>query len=283
VNTAAVHARGVRASTALEARGVRALLGQAEVLHGIDLSLAAGRWTSIVGPNGAGKSTLLKVLAGLLPHAGEVSLLGLPLDSLPARTRARQMAWLGQNEGAAEELNVYDVAMLGRLPHQAWLAPPGEADHAAVRQALQATQAWEWRDRPLGQLSGGERQRVLLARAIAVQADVLLMDEPLANLDLPHQSDWLLLVRELVSAGKTVVSVLHEISIALQADDIVVLAAGRVVHQGASAEPATHAALREVFDRRIAIHSLAGQWVALPDVETSAVPTEPTTRHSEQD
>jgi iron complex transport system ATP-binding protein len=233
-------------------------------LHDIDLALPAGRWTSIVGPNGAGKSTLLKVLAGLLRHAGAVTLLGQPLECLPGRVRARQLAWLGQNETTGDDLTVWDVAMLGRLPHQAWLAAPSAADLAAVEQALRATQAWDWRGRTLGQLSGGERQRVLLARALAVQAQVLLMDEPLANLDPPHQADWLAMVRDLVQQGRTVVSVLHEISMALHADELVVMAQGRVTHQGRCADPFTHRALEDVFERRIAIHALGDQWVALP-------------------
>jgi iron complex transport system ATP-binding protein len=156
------------------------------------------------------------------------------------------------------------VAMLGRLPHQAWLAPPNAADHAAVESALRATRAWDWRERALGQLSGGERQRVLLARALAVQAQVLLMDEPLANLDPPHQADWLDVVRALVAQGKTVVSVLHEITMALQADRVVVMAQGRVTHHGASSDAKTHEALMDVFDRRIAVHTIDRQWVALP-------------------
>ena len=235
-------------------------------MHDISLALPRARWTSIVGPNGAGKSTLLKVLAGLLAHCGEVALLGQPLAGLRHRRRAQQLSWLGQNESSADDLTVYDVAMLGRLPHQAWLAPPSAADHAAVEQALRATQAWDWRGRALGQLSGGERQRVLLARALAVEAQVLLMDEPLANLDPPHQTDWLLMVRGLVASGKTVVSVLHEISFALQADELVVMARGRVTHQGACTDAGTHRALEEVFDQRIAIYPLAGQWVALPKI-----------------
>ena len=251
-------------SIALYARNIRANLGNVEVLHDISLSLPCARWTSVVGPNGAGKSTLLKVLAGLLPHGGEVALLGQPLTSLRARDRAQQLSWLGQNEASADDLTAYDVAMLGRLPHQAWLAPPSAADHAAVEKALRSTQAWDWRARALGQLSGGERQRVLLARALAVEAQVLLMDEPLANLDPPHQTDWLLLAKALVTSGKTVVSVLHEISFALQADELVVMAGGRVTHQGACVDAATHRALEQVFDHRIAVHSLAGQWVALP-------------------
>jgi iron complex transport system ATP-binding protein len=249
---------------ALEARAIRAELGRLEVLHGVDLRLPARRWSSIVGPNGAGKSTLLRVLAGLLAHRGEVLLHGELLHGLAARARARRLSWLGQNEGAADDLTVYDVAMLGRLPHQAWLAPANAADRAAVERALRQTQAWDWRERPLGQLSGGERQRVLLARALAVEAEILLMDEPLANLDPPHQADWLALVRELVRAGRTVVSVLHEVTLALQADEMVILDAGRVVHQGACGDAATHGALRAVFQGRLAVASLQGQWVALP-------------------
>ena len=251
---------------AIDASKVSAKLGNTEVLHGISLTLPRARWTSIVGPNGAGKSTLLKALAGLLPHSGEVALLGQPMAAMRGRERAKQLSWLGQNESSADDLTAYDVAMLGRLPHQPWLAPPSAADHAAVERALRQTQAWDWRGRPLGQLSGGERQRVLLARALAVEAEVLLMDEPLANLDPPHQTDWLLMVRNLVASGKTVVSVLHEISFALQADELVVMNHGRVTHQGACHDPATHRALEQVFDQRIAIHPLAGQWIALPKI-----------------
>jgi iron complex transport system ATP-binding protein len=249
---------------ALGAYSIEASLGNSPILRGIDLELAAGQWTSIVGPNGAGKSTLLKCLAGVLAHTGRITLLGQDLHRVRQRERARQLAWLGQNETSADDLTVWDVAMLGRLPHQAWLAPASAADHAAVEQALQATQAWEWRHRPLGQLSGGERQRVLLARALAVQAQVLLMDEPLANLDPPHQADWLAVVQALVAQGTTVVSVLHEISMALHADQLVVMADGQVLHHGATNDRATHQALVNVFDQRIAIHSIEGQWVALP-------------------
>lgn len=254
-------------SPALSARGLSAALGNVEVLHGIDLDLPTARWTSIVGPNGAGKSTLLKALAGLLPQArGEVRLQGEVLSAVPSRLRAQRLAWLGQNEGATDDLLAYDVAMLGRLPHQPWLAQPSAADHAAVERALRATQAWDWRARPLGQLSGGERQRVLLARALAVEAQVLLMDEPLANLDPPHQVDWLLLVRELVRQGKTVVSVLHELPLALQSDDLLIMAAGRVTHHGACDAAATHRALEAVFDERIHIQQVAGQWLSLPKI-----------------
>lgn len=265
-------------SVAIRAQSTGVSLGfgieKRQVLHDVTLDLAAGQWTSVVGPNGAGKSTLLKAFAGLLPHSGEVLLRGKPLLQWPVRERARVLAWLGQSEASADDLTVWDVVMLGRLPHQAWLAPPSAADDVAVEQALRATQAWDWRERPLGQLSGGERQRVLLARALAVQAKVLLMDEPLTNLDPPHQVDWLNVVQELVAHGTTVVTVLHEIGMALHAQNIAVMAQGRIVHHGKSDAPETHQALQAVFDHRIAIHRIEGQWVALPQ-STMATCTPP--------
>jgi len=261
---------GTSQPVALRAQALHASLGGRAVLHDIHLDIAQGQWTSILGPNGAGKSTLLKALAGVLRCSGQVHLLGQPIHTIPNRQRAQQLAWLGQNEASADDLTVWDVVMLGRLPHQAWLAPPDDQDRAAVERSLRYTQAWDWRARALGQLSGGERQRVLLARALAVEAKVLLMDEPLANLDPPHQADWLCVVEALLAHGTTVVSVLHEITIALNANQLVVMRDGRVTHHGAAAAPDTHRAVCAAFDNRIAIHPLNGQWVALPHIPDRA-------------
>ena len=154
---------------ALQARALKVRLGDRQILGGLSLALPAGRWTAIVGPNGAGKSTLLRALAGMESGAGvqgEVELLGRPLRQWSARERACSLAWLGQNQPVAGDMQVQDVVMLGRLPHQGWLAAPSQADHAAVEQALRQTQGWDWRMRSVGSLSGGERQRVLLARAL---------------------------------------------------------------------------------------------------------------------
>lgn len=259
---------------AMQARDLAVRLGRGAAAHmalkGVSLDIRAGAWTAVVGPNGAGKSTLLRALAGLDAAArvqGDVALHGRTLAQWPVRERARQLAWLAQGgvvDRGADDLPVRDVVMLGRLPHQGWLGAPTAADHHAVEQALCDTGAWDWRDRPLGALSGGERQRVLLARALAVQAPVMLMDEPLAHLDPPHQADWLALVRAEVNAGRTVVSVLHEVSMALHADDLVILQHGRLLHHGPSHDPATHAALVRVFDGRLRIAELDGQWIALP-------------------
>lgn len=251
-------------NAALQTWQLQVQLGGRAVLQGIDLQITTGRWTCVVGPNGAGKSTLLKALAGLLPCSGQVLWQGHPLASLSGRERARQLSWLGQGEPTTLDLRVWDVAMLGRLPHQAWLGAPNEKDAQMVEAALKATQAWDWRERTLGELSGGERQRVLLARAMAGNAPTMLMDEPLANLDPPHQVDWLEQVHCLIAQGTTVVSVLHEIGMALHANEVIVMDQGQVVHHGACCDPVSHAAIESVFGHRIRIHALDGQWVVLP-------------------
>ena len=255
---------------AIACTGLRVVLGDRPVLQGVDVALPAGRWTAVAGPNGAGKTTLLKAVAQLLPAAGDVSLLGKPAAQWSPRERARAVAWLGQGETGAEDLLAQDVVMLGRLPHQDWLGAPGSEDHEAVQAAMEETQSWDWRARPLGSLSGGERQRVLLARALAVRATILLMDEPLSHLDPPHQADWLAIVRRHVARGGTAVSVLHEIGMALQADDLLLLKDGRVVHHGATADGATHRAVEAVFDGRVQVHAVAGRWVALPSEDATA-------------
>jgi iron complex transport system ATP-binding protein len=249
---------------ALSARLQAVRLQRCPVLGPMQLDIAAGGWTAIVGPNGAGKSTLLRALAGLQPAEGELRLHGRLLGEWTPAARARALAWLGQDEPVGEGLSAQAVVMLGRLPHRAWLAPPSAADLAAVEGAMRETGSWPWRDRSLDTLSGGERQRVLLARALAVGAEVLLMDEPLTHLDPPHQADWLALVAARRDAGATIVSVLHELNLALQADSLVVMRQGRVEHHGPPGDPATREALCAVFDQRLRLVALDGQWIALP-------------------
>jgi iron complex transport system ATP-binding protein len=160
-------------------------------------------------------------------------------------------------------LRAYDIAMLGRLPHQNWLSIPGTQDHLMVKQAMHQTAAWDLRERFFSQLSGGERQRILLARLFATQANILLMDEPIANLDPPLQADWLQWQTTLSGQGKTSITVLHEIQFALQADNLILLGNKGVHHQGKSDDPLTHQALIDLFDGRIELAKLGNRWVAL--------------------
>jgi iron complex transport system ATP-binding protein len=248
----------------LRTEGLHVNLGKFEVLRGVSLALVPG-WTAIVGPNGAGKSTLLRAMAGLLaPAAGSIWLGETALERIAPRERGRRIAWLDQKGEGGGDLSVRQVVALGRLPHLGLLAVAGERDDVAVDEALAACECSAWQDRRLQELSGGERQRALLARALAVQAPVMLLDEPTTHLDPPHQVALVRLLRRL-GRSRTVASVLHDLPLALQADRIVVMRAGRVVAEGAHDDAAVHEALAEVFDRAIRIHRLGGRYIAVPD------------------
>jgi iron complex transport system ATP-binding protein len=239
---------------------------------GVSLALQAGRWVAIVGPNGAGKSSLLTLLAGLrAPDAGSVWLQGRPLATLPAADRARQLAWLsqqGQEAGAEGDIAVRDVVRLGRLPRHGLFGAPDAADEAAVDHALASTETTAFATRRLNALSGGERQRVLLARALAVQAPVLLLDEPATHLDAPHQRALLRTLAALAGQGAAVVAVLHDLTQALAADRVLVMDRGSLVADGAPGDTALHAALLRVFGGAIEIAAVQVQgrtrWVAVP-------------------
>jgi iron complex transport system ATP-binding protein len=250
----------------LAAHAVAAELGAREVLHGVSCTLAPG-WTAVVGPNGAGKSTLLRVLGGLLPATrGEVRLDGRPLAQWTARERAQRVAWLAQQGEAGGELTVREVVQLGRLPQLGLLGTPGPADEAAVDAALDATECRAWQHRRLHALSGGERQRALLARALATEAPVLLLDEPTTHLDAPHQVALARLLRRL-APRRTVASVLHDLPLALHADRLLVLRAGRVHAEGPSDDLALHAALVDAFDGAIRIERRGARAIALPALD----------------
>lgn len=253
----------------LEAEGLQVDLGERRVLDGITLAFPTGQWTCVVGPNGAGKSTLLAALAGLRrPAGGCVRLDGEPLGERPMRERARRLAWLSQHGEADGELAARDVVALGRLPHHGLFGSPTRADEAIVDAAMAETETRDFGARRLSELSGGERQRVLLARALAVDAGVLLLDEPTTHLDAPHQRGLLRGLAARARAGATVVAVLHDLTLALGADRLVVLAGGRVAADGAPDDATLRARLVEVFGGAIAIERIdvagTARWVALP-------------------
>jgi iron complex transport system ATP-binding protein len=253
--------------TTLLTREVSVSLGSTRALQQVSMAIAPG-WTAIVGPNGAGKSTLLRVLAGLqAPDAGEVQLDGRPLAHWAPRERAMHMAWLAQQGDSSGELTVREVVQLGRLPSLGLFTAPGAHDEARVDQAMADAECTPWQHRRLHELSGGERQRVLLARALAVDAPLLLLDEPTTHLDPPHQVAVVRLVQRQVRAGVTVVSVLHDLSLALLADRLVVMRSGRIHAEGRRDEPALHAALVEVFGGAIRIVRVESRWIAVAHLE----------------
>jgi iron complex transport system ATP-binding protein len=250
---------------ALRTQDLSVALGGTPVLHGLTLALQPG-WTAIVGPNGAGKSTLLRALAGLVPiAAGGVWLQGRPLHDWSPAVRARQIAWLAQQGQTQGELSVRELVELGRLPHLGLLGVPGIEDQRAVDAAMHDTECAAWAHRQLHQLSGGERQRCLLARALAVNAPLLLLDEPTPHLDPPPQMAVVRLLQRLASRC-TVASVLHDLPLALQADRVVVMRAGQVAAEGMHDDPALHAALCEVFDDAVRIQRVGRRFIAVPNV-----------------
>ena len=252
-------------TVSLNADKLRVELGGRPVLNGVSLDFQRG-WTAIDGRNGAGKSTLLRALGGLLPLAGgSVQLADRPLADWTARERGQRVAWLAQQADSQGDLTVREVVALGRLPHLGLFAAPAAADDALIDAALAATECDAWPQRRLHELSGGERQRVLLARVLAVQAPVLLLDEPTTHLDPPHQTALVRLLTRLAHTH-TVVSVLHDLPLALRADRLVVLHEGRVFAQGVHDDPAVHAALVAVFERAIRIERLGARFCALPDL-----------------
>ena len=251
----------------LEARDLSVQRGQATVVRGVSLAAHAGQWLAIVGPNGAGKSSLLQALAGLWPAtSGEVLLQGQILSQVSARERARQLAWMGQTLPGDEALSVDDTVALGRLPHQGWWGWPAHsaADRDAIEQALQDTDLLALRHRALLALSGGERQRVHLARALATQAPVLLLDEPSAHLDAPHQRLLAQVLRQQAQRGCAVVSVLHELPLTLAADRIAVMQSGELLACGDAGDAHVHRAIETVFAQAVRIAQVDGRWTALP-------------------
>jgi iron complex transport system ATP-binding protein len=238
----------------LEADGLCVALGARPVLDRVSLRLAPGRWTAIVGPNGAGKSTLLSALAGLRPvAAGSLRLDGRPLSAWTPRERAMRIAWLGQHGEAEGDLAAREVVALGRLPHLGLLGAPGPADEAMVDAAMRETECEAFAGRRLDSLSGGERQRVLIARVLAVEAGVLLLDEPTTHLDAPHQRALTRSLRARAARGAAIATVLHDLGLALAADRLLVLAGGRVVADGPLTDSAVREALVHAFDGAIRI------------------------------
>lgn len=248
------------AGALLEVRAVGVTKGGNRLLDGVDLVAEPRSWTAVVGPNGAGKSTLLRCVAGVLPHDGSVLVDGNGVESLKARERAREIGYAPQVPVLPEAVTVAEYVLLGRTPYRSLLAGPRREDREVVQGALERLDLAGLAGRALRTLSGGERQRAVLARALAQQPRLLLLDEPTAALDLGHAQNVLELLDELRrEQGLTVVTTIHDLVLAAQyADQLVLLAGGRVAAAGRPEDVLTSEALAAHYGATAEVTASAG-------------------------
>jgi len=237
---------------ALHIEALRITLAGRVILDGITMQAPAAAVTALIGPNGAGKSTLLRAIAGLIPSAGSLRLAAgtdqRDLAALAVAARARLVAYVPQRSELRAGLTVENVVAMGRFAHHGALARLATRDRAAIDHALATVDAAAFAGRRFCELSCGEQQRVLIARALATEAHVLLLDEPTAALDVGHALDLIATVRRLASAGHCVIAALHHLDeVARLADHVVLIAAGRVAATGTAAAVLAGPALRAAY------------------------------------
>ena len=241
-------------------------------LRDVSLTLRAGEVVGLVGPNGSGKTTLIRAVTGVVrPVAGRVLVDGVDITRLQQRGLARLVAVVPQDPVLPPAFNALSCVLMGRTPHLRLLQNEGAGDLHAARRAMLATDTWRFADRLLGELSGGERQRVVVARALAQETAILLLDEPTAHLDLGHQAGVLDLMRRCArDDGKAVLAVVHDLTLAARyCDRLVMLRGGSVVASGAPADVLTPQILRDVYGVAVDVfpHPVTGRPVVAPGGE----------------
>ncbi len=252
----------------LAVEGVEVRYGSRIAVEATSLALSPGELVALVGPNGAGKSSLLKALAGLVRRTGRVAWNGQDLEPLHASTRARTVAYLPQAPSAHWPLRARELVGLGRLPHRALGQAESAADRAAIDAAMQQTEITAFAERNVDELSVGERSRVLLARALAVRAPVLLVDEPIVSLDPYHQLQIMALLQAYARGAdgdRLVVAVLHDLELAARfCSRVVLLHGGKIVADGASASVLNADTLRRYYRVAAYIGQHEGESLIVP-------------------
>ena len=250
----------------IELRGLAVELGGRAVVDDVDLAVERGEWVALIGPNGGGKTTLLRAVAGLVPFAGEVLLDGRSTADLRRRELSRLLALVPQEPFTPPWMTVGEFVLLGRTPHLGALAKEGRRDREAAARALARLDLLGYRERRLGTLSGGERQRAVVARALAQEAPIVLLDEPTAALDIGHQQQALELVDALRTGSEpTLVSAMHDLTLAAQyADRMVLLDRGRVVADGAPHDVLTESLIAAHYGATIDVVPLDGRVAVIP-------------------
>ena len=239
----------------LEIQSLSVAYGSRRVLHEINLHIQSGEIVALIGPNGAGKTTLIRAVSGVIrSQSGQIRAGGEDLAGMASARRARKLSVVPQARNLPEPYSVWQTVLLGRTPYLGWLGQSAEGDRERVRWALERTETLELAERRIGELSGGEQQRVLLARALAQETPILLLDEPTAHLDLHHQATLLDLVYALTRENHlTVLMALHDLNLAaLYADRVALLVDGRLQSVGTPIEVLTSERLSKAY--RIPLH-----------------------------
>ena len=250
----------------IELRGVTVHLGGRPVVDRVDAVVEGGEWVALIGPNGAGKTTLLRSIARLVPFMGEIALDGRPVAELTRSELARLVAVVPQEPSTPPWMTVAEYVLLGRTPYLGPLAKEGARDREAAGRALARLDLLAYHDRRLGTLSGGEKQRVVVARALAQEAPIVLLDEPTAALDIGHQQQALELLDSLrAESGLTLVAAMHDLTLAAQyADRMLLLDQGRVVADGAPREVLTEGAIARHYGAEIDVLPVDGRVAVIP-------------------
>jgi iron complex transport system ATP-binding protein len=247
-------------------------LGGTEILHGVSASVERGEWVAVIGPNGAGKTTMLRAIASLVDFTGRIELLGDDLHDLSRGERARRVAFVAQTPTMPAEMTVLEYVLLGRTPYIGYLATERRSDHEAADAAIERLELGGLARRRLSSLSGGERQRVVLARALAQDAPLLLLDEPTTALDVGRQQQALEIVDEVrATEGLTVLSAMHDLTLAGQyADRLLLLDQGRLVADGHAGAVLTRALISQHYRAEVRVVGDAESGLVVVPVRTRA-------------
>ncbi|MCB1246517.1 MAG: ABC transporter ATP-binding protein [Acidimicrobiia bacterium] len=251
--------------TAIATDDVVVGFGDVEVLHGVSLVVERGAWTGLIGPNGAGKSTLIKAICGAVDFGGTIAVAGESVGARNGRRLARRLAYVPQRPVYPAGMTVFDFVLLGRTPHLGLLAAEGREDIAAVWEALSALDLLAFADRDVASLSGGETQRISLARVLAQEPEIVVLDEATASLDVAAQHEVLeLIARIREEQGVTILSAIHDLTAAAQfCDRLALLDHGCVVATGTPNEVLTERVLRPVFEPTIRVIDVDGSLVVV--------------------
>ena len=221
------------------------------VLNGATLTIEAGEFVGLIGANGSGKTTLLRLLLGFLTGAGKVALCGVPLKSLGRRNIAQRATIVQQDTHVDFAFTAREIVAMGRTPYLGRFTPESATDRVVIARAMRQTETEAFAERPVTKLSGGERQRVHLARALAQEPQVILLDEPTANLDLTHQFEALQLVKNFTRTGRGAIAAIHDLSLAARfCDRLLLLSEGQIVSAGSPEEVITESNLLRHFALR---------------------------------